>query len=102
MDVKDKIINAIEFSLNELKFSLKNKSWGWSHMKETCALGCVLVHNNSTIVYEPDNNRKEAAKLLGVTEEWAVDFMCGFDDKPIHNNSEAYRLGQELRIKYNL
>jgi hypothetical protein len=95
--LKQKILNSIAIA-QQKGYTLVMGDWGSDSSKSACALGCVAVANNIKIA---DMFGMVITNLLGgVSEDWILSFMDGFDDNGILFGSldpEAWELGAEIR-----
>lgn len=95
--LKQKILNSIAIA-QQKGYTLVMGDWGRDSIKSACALGCVAVANNIKIA---DMFGMVITNLLGgVSEDWILSFMDGFDDNGIlfgSLDSEAWELGAEIR-----
>jgi hypothetical protein len=95
--LREKIVNGINYAKEKLGFTLVYEDWGSKQGRCACALGCMLLANDSSLTNDPEDNAVEAAQLLGVSEEWVNSFISGFDNgDPILEDVDAYNLGKQL------
>jgi hypothetical protein len=104
MNLKNKIIESIEFATKELGWTLISEDWGSPVQKCTCAMGCVMLKDQPQNPYRVGNNASAtiyAAEVLGVTEKWVDAFINGYDDNPPpyeedEDSDNAWNLGKEI------
>jgi hypothetical protein len=78
--LKQKILEAIKHTREELEYTLVSDEWGSSTYKFACALGCVLAkYNPNNLDLGGNENFRMVQELLGVDEKWVDSFIEGFD-----------------------
>ena len=102
-NIKQKILDGIQFAKNQLGITLVTEEWGSKETKCACALGCVLLANDVGLTDDAEQNAQGAAEALGVDESWIDNFIRGFDgDSPDEDeDEEAWELGQAIRQTAN-
>lgn len=98
-EIKQKILDSIEYATNTLGFTLVQGNWGSSENKCACALGCVILKNGLEILGEglEEDNAIVAAELLGKPKCWIDDFINGFDSDEIGTYHEGWKIGNEIK-----
>ena len=102
-ELKDRILKAIKDAKEKLDITLIYKDWGNKRQKCACPLGCVLLVNDHGLYFDSEQNTAEAAHVLGVSEDWVYNFICGFDGDTQNENEsveflkEAWELGYSIR-----
>ena len=104
-NVKQTILDSIQYVREELGFTLISEDWGSLEHKCACALGCVLVKD------DPKDEARlgsaslacaKAANLLGVDENWVDSFIEGFDGNGSSKEagvSAAWDMGREVALE---
>lgn len=101
-DIKQTIIDSINWTRENLGFTLIKEDWGSANRKCTCAMGCVLLKNDPKDLVRIEDERDNAimaAEILGVEEDWINSFIEGFDTSgDVHSTKvpEAWELGAEV------
>lgn len=107
--IKDRIVNGINYTTGKLGFKLVKEDWGSKQQKCTCAMGCVLLHNDHGIASDDcDQNEVEAAHVLGVQTDWINSFIAGYDGCEKEDSTRSYildegafEIGKEIAAQYN-
>lgn len=109
ISIKDILIKNIKYVTEELKFSLIDKDWGCKAAFCACPLGCTIIANDKRISEHWDENQKIVSEVLGVSSNWIINFINGFDgNQMIHElfekyppDEEAFNLGAEIRKEFS-
>ncbi len=94
-EVIDRILGAVQ-AARERGRTIQQGSWGVTYHWDPdntpryavceagcCAMGAVL-DDQERVAY---NVSEDAARLLGVEEDWVLGFTCGFDQDPVSENA---------------
>jgi len=99
-NIKQSILDSIEFARQELKYVLVSDEWGSDSRKCACALGCVIAKDNPDNLFsDGDFCYQKIQTILGVDEDWVGSFTEGFDGNGYSEGSkvpEAWDLGREI------